>query len=80
MIWWPEDFSVLNFLYAPEGQRLAAKHHYRPREPQHAAPEDVARFVKTDLLSIDETFGGWAKIQPEHFGDGGVFDRIYKPA
>ncbi|HEX2524901.1 MAG TPA: sulfate ABC transporter substrate-binding protein [Geminicoccus sp.] len=72
--------AYLNFLYSPEGQKLAAKHYYRPREPQHAAPEDVARFVNTDLLSIDETFGGWAKVQPEHFGDGGVFDRIYKPA
>ena len=29
------------------------------------------------LFTIDEVFGGWAKAQHEHFGDGGTFDRIY---
>ncbi|MCA0051719.1 sulfate ABC transporter substrate-binding protein, partial [Mesorhizobium sp. B283B1A] len=24
-------------------------------------------------------FGGWKKAQPYHFGDGGIFDQIYKP-
>jgi ABC-type sulfate transport system substrate-binding protein len=24
-----------------------------------------------------ESFGGWGKVQPEHFGDGGIFDQIY---
>ena len=34
----------------------------------------------TTLVTIDDPiFGGWAKAQPEHFGDGGVFDQIYKP-
>ena len=41
-----------------------------------AAPEDVARFPKLELVDISH-FGGWAKAQPEHFGDGGVFDQIY---
>jgi sulfate/thiosulfate-binding protein len=71
--------AYLNFLYTPDGQRIAAKHYYRPREPQHAAPEDMARFPKLDLVTIDDTFGGWQKAQPEHFGDGGVFDRIFRP-
>ena len=32
------------------------------------------------LVTIDDPlFGGWAKAQPTHFGDGGVFDQIYKP-
>ena len=42
------------------------------------APEDVARFPKLDLVSIED-FGGWKKVQPEHFGDGGIFDQIYQP-
>jgi sulfate/thiosulfate transport system substrate-binding protein len=71
--------AYLNYLYSPDGQRLAAKHFYRPREPQHAAPEDVARFPELELVTIDDTFGGWSKAQPEHFGNGGVFDRIYRP-
>jgi sulfate transport system substrate-binding protein len=71
--------AYLDYLYSPEGQRLAAKHYYRPRHPEHAAKEDAERFVKVKLFTIDDTFGGWAKAQPEHFGDGGVFDQIYQP-
>ncbi|WP_027134963.1 sulfate ABC transporter substrate-binding protein [Geminicoccus roseus] len=71
--------AYLEFLYTPEGQRAAARHYYRPREPQHADPEDMARFSALELVGIDEMFGGWGKAQPEHFGNGGIFDRIYRP-
>jgi sulfate transport system substrate-binding protein len=67
--------AYLEYLYSPEGQRLAAKHYYRPVHPQYAAPADLARFPKLELLTIED-FGGWQKVQQEHFADGGVFDRI----
>lgn len=70
--------AYLQFLYTKEGQEIAAKHYYRPRNPEVAA-KYAATFPKVSLFTIDEQFGGWAKAQPEHFGDGGVFDRIYKP-
>jgi len=69
--------AYLQFLYSPEGQKLAAKHYYRPRETQHADPADIARFPQLEFVTIDEDFGGWAKAQAEHFGDGGLFDQIY---
>ena len=73
--------AYLAFLYSPEGQALAAKHYYRPVEPQHAAAEDIARFPNVKLTSIDDAkFGGWTKAQSYHFADGGVFDQIYKPS
>ena len=68
--------AYLDFLYSPEGQALAFKHFYRAWDDSAAAPEDVARFPKLDLVSIAD-FGGWKKVQPEHFGDGGIFDQIY---
>lgn len=68
--------AYLDFLYAPEGQALAFKHFYRAWDSSKANPEDVARFPKLDLVDI-ASFGGWAKVQPEHFGDGGIFDQIY---
>ena len=68
--------AYLQFLYSPEGQALAFKHYYRAWDSSKADPADVARFPKLDLVTI-EHFGGWAKAQPEHFGDGGVFDQIY---
>jgi sulfate/thiosulfate-binding protein len=71
--------AYLEFLYAAEGQKIAAKNYYRPAKPDLADPEDVKRFPKIKLITIDDKlFGGRAKAQPQHFGDGGVFDEIYK--
>lgn len=68
--------GYLNFLYAPEGQAIAFKNFYRGWDASKADPDDVARFPKLELVDIAH-FGGWAKAQPEHFGDGGIFDQIY---
>jgi sulfate transport system substrate-binding protein len=66
--------AYLEYLYTPEGQEIAAKHYFRPTDPAVAA-KYAAQFPKTELFSI-QAFGGWAKAQPAHFGDGGVFDQI----
>jgi sulfate/thiosulfate-binding protein len=72
--------AYLNFLYTPEAQKLLAHHYYRPSDPKAADPKDLARFVGVKLISIDDPlFGGWAKAQPKHFADGGIFDQIYQP-
>ena len=70
--------AYLEFLYTPEGQEIAARHFYRPRDPKVAA-RHAARFPKLELVTIDAVFGGWQKAQATHFGDGGVFDQIYTP-
>lgn len=72
--------AYLEFLYSPDGQRLAAKHFYRPFKPQDASPEDMARFPKLELVTVDQAFGGWQKAQAKFFADGGLFDQIYAPA
>jgi sulfate/thiosulfate transport system substrate-binding protein len=71
--------AYLEYLYSPEGQQLAARNYYRPSDPSKVAPEDLKRFAKIDLATIED-FGGWKKAQPEFFGDGGQFDQLYKPA
>lgn len=68
--------AYLEYLYSPEGQAMAYKHYYRAWDDSAANPEDVARFPDLELVTIDD-LGGWAKLQPEHFGDGGIFDQIY---
>jgi sulfate/thiosulfate transport system substrate-binding protein len=68
--------AYLEYLYTPQGQEIAAKHHYRPRDAKVAATY-AATFGKVNLFTIDEVFGGWSKAQAQHFNDGGVFDRIY---
>jgi len=70
--------GYLNFLYSPLAQDLIGKHHYRPRNAQ-AVAKYAGKFKKIPLVTIDDTFGGWAKAQKTHFADGGVFDRISRP-
>ena len=69
--------AYLDYLYSPVGQKLIAKHYYRPVKPELADPKDVARFPKLKTFTIDDTFGGWQKAQKTHFADGGTFDQIY---
>jgi sulfate/thiosulfate-binding protein len=68
--------AYLQFLYTPEGQEIAARHFYRPRNEAVAA-RYAAQFPKVQLFTIDQVFGGWAKAQQTHFADGGMFDQIY---
>ncbi|SVK02846.1 sulfate ABC transporter substrate-binding protein [Acinetobacter baumannii] len=68
--------GYLNFLYSPLGQELAAKHYFRPRNPQVAA-KYAAQFPKIKLFTINDVFGGWAKAQKTHFANGAIFDQIY---
>ena len=68
--------AYLEYLYSPVGQKLAARHYYRPVTPEHADPADVARFPKVELITIED-LGGWQAAQKKHFADGGVFDQVY---
>jgi sulfate/thiosulfate-binding protein len=70
--------AYLQYLYSPEGQEIAAKHHYRPRDAKVAAKYQ-GQFASMKLFTIDEAFGGWQTAQKTHFADGGSFDQIYKP-
>ncbi|MFT8322661.1 MAG: sulfate ABC transporter substrate-binding protein [Bacillus sp. (in: firmicutes)] len=70
--------AYLNYLYTDEGQEIAAKNFYRPRN------EDVLKkykdqFADIQLVTVDGEFGGWKKAQETHFNDGGTFDKIYQP-
>ena len=68
--------GYLKYLYSPQGQEIAARHFYRPRDPAVAA-KYAALFPQVRLVTVDDTFGGWAKAQAAHFADGGTFDKIY---
>jgi sulfate/thiosulfate transport system substrate-binding protein len=70
--------AYLKYLYSAEGQDIAGKNYYRPRNAEAAAKYEK-NFAKIKLFTIDERFGGWAKAQKTHFDDGGVFDKIYNP-
>ena len=69
--------AYLDYLYSPVGQKLAAKHYYRPTADK-IAKKYASQFPKVKLLTVDEVAGGWTKAQKAHFADGGVFDQIYQ--
>ncbi|CAM4072222.1 sulfate ABC transporter substrate-binding protein [Ectopseudomonas alcaliphila] len=69
--------AYLNYLYSEEGQRIAAKHFYRPRN-QAVAAEFAQQFPQLKLVTIDADFDGWKSAQPKFFNDGGIFDQIYQ--
>jgi len=68
--------AYLEHLYSPAGQAVAARHHFRPRDPA-VLQANAAKFPQMELFTVDGMFGGWAKAQAEHFDDGGRFDRIF---
>ncbi|WP_151791786.1 sulfate ABC transporter substrate-binding protein [Acinetobacter soli] len=69
--------AYLNFLYSPKGQDIAAKNFYRPRD-QNILKRYSGTFKPLKLVTIDQEFGGWKKVQKAHFSNGGVFDQIVK--
>jgi sulfate transport system substrate-binding protein len=69
--------AYLEYLYTPEAQEIAARHHYRPRL-EAVAKKYATSFPRVSLVTVDEVFGGWQKAQKAHFADGGVFDQIYR--
>ena len=68
--------AYLDYLYSDEGQDIAGRNFYRPRN-QAVAAKYAAVFPKLELFTIKDVFGGWTQAQKTHFADGGVFDQIY---
>lgn len=69
--------AYLEYLYSDEGQEIAARNFYRPRNEAVAA-RYAGIFPKLKLFTIDSAFGGWTQAQKVHFADGGIFDQIYQ--
>lgn len=67
--------AYLTHLYSPEGQEIAAKNYYRPRDSE-VAKKYQQQFPELKLLTVDKDFGGWQAAQKTHFANGGVFDEI----
>ena len=69
--------GYLNFLYSPLGQEISARNFYRPRNAKVLAKYSNV-FKPLKLVTIDQEFGGWDKVQKAHFENGGIFDQIVK--
>jgi sulfate transport system substrate-binding protein len=68
--------AYLEYLYSDEGQELAAKFHFRPRN-QTILAKYADRFKPLELFTVNDIAGGWRQAEQTHFSDGGIFDQIY---
>jgi sulfate transport system substrate-binding protein len=64
--------KYLEFLYSPAGQRIVARHYFRPRVSGEG-------FASVRTFTIEQ-FGGWQKAHADHFADGASFDRVMAAA
>ncbi|MCD1126614.1 sulfate ABC transporter substrate-binding protein [Jinshanibacter sp. LJY008] len=69
--------AYLKYLYTKEGQTIAAKNYYRPRDPE-VLKQFSANFPQLSLFTVDQLFGGWQNAQKTHFSTDGIFDQISK--
>jgi sulfate transport system substrate-binding protein len=68
--------AYLDFLYSPEGQKIAAENGLRAND-EAVAGEFKDQFPEVRLVTVEDVFGGWEKIQAEHFASGALLDQIY---
>lgn len=68
--------EYLKWLYTPEAQETLAQNHYRVTDKAVAA-KHAADFPEVKLLTVDEVFGGWGKVQSEHLAEGGILDKLF---
>jgi sulfate transport system substrate-binding protein len=68
--------GYLDFLYQPAGQEILAENFYRPTLAEVAA-KHADQFPAVTLATVDEVFGGWDKVNAEHFASGGILDSVF---
>jgi sulfate transport system substrate-binding protein len=67
--------GYVRFLFSPAAQEIIAKHNFRPRD-KDVLVKFATRFPPIATFAVEDTLGSWAKVQKEHFVDGGVYDQI----
>jgi sulfate transport system substrate-binding protein len=68
--------AYLDFLYTAEGQTILAENGNRVNDAAIAA-QFKDQFPEVRLVTVEDVFGGWAKVQEEHFAAGALLDKIY---
>ena len=68
--------KYLDFLYSPEGQKIAADFGHRVHDEKVSA-DYKDQFPEIRLVTVEDVFGGWDKVSQEHFAEGGILDGIY---
>ncbi len=68
--------AYLDFLYTPEGQRIAAEHGNRVND-EAVTGEFADQYPDVRLVTVEDVFGGWGQAQEEHFAAGAKLDQLF---
>ncbi|MDW5376787.1 thiosulfate ABC transporter substrate-binding protein CysP [Halomonas sp. HP20-15] len=69
--------GYLDYLYTEEAQRLLAGFNYRVND-ENVQAEFAEQFPATELLRVEDVFGGWDEVMDTHFSSGGVLDQLQR--
>lgn len=69
--------EYLGYLYTDAAQEIIGKHGYRPANPANLK-KYAPSLPELPMFTIRDVAGSWKDAQKKFFGDGGVFDRIYR--
>jgi len=67
--------AYLQYLYSEPGQEILARNFNRVRNGAVLA-RHKSELPAIQLVSVEETFGGWEQVGKVHFADGGVLDQL----
>lgn len=68
--------AYLNYLYTPAGQEILAQNFNRVYDKDVIAKhKDIYPDVR--LVKVEDVFGGWEKVQKEHFAEGAILDQLF---
>ncbi|MFC2993415.1 thiosulfate ABC transporter substrate-binding protein CysP [Halomonas tibetensis] len=69
--------AYVEYLYSEEAQRTLAGFNYRVHHEAVVA-EFADLFPATELLRVEDVFGGWDQAMETHFGSGGLLDQLQR--
>jgi sulfate transport system substrate-binding protein len=71
--------AYLQHLYSDEGQRIIAKHYYRPRNIDAVDAADRNKFPALELFELTDVVADWQEAQEIHFKERtGIFDQVFQ--
>jgi sulfate transport system substrate-binding protein len=70
--------AYLEFAYSDEAQEIAAKHYYRPQNPE-ILRKHATTFPTIKLFPVTDIAKDFPDAHKQFIAEGGVFDSIYKP-
>jgi sulfate transport system substrate-binding protein len=68
--------AYLDYLYQPKAQEIIVGFGNRVNDEAVMAAH-AAEFPPVRLFTVEDAFGGWAKVSEEHFAEGGKLDEVF---